>query len=76
MWEVADDELPLPCFDLPLNEPTPARPGPGARATRAAPLGGLDRIVLMGEGDGSSRVERVTNGVGEVRAKFLRWSRP
>ena len=35
----------------------------------AAPLASIDRIVLIGEGNGSSGIERITKGVGEVLAQ-------
>jgi flotillin len=35
----------------------------------AAPLANIDRIVLIGEGNGSSGIERITKGVGEVLAQ-------
>lgn len=35
----------------------------------AAPLASIDRIVLIGDGNGSSGVERITKGVGEVLAQ-------
>ena len=35
----------------------------------AAPLANIDRIVLIGDGGGSSGIERITKGVGEVLAQ-------
>jgi flotillin len=35
----------------------------------AAPLASVDRIVLIGDGNGSSGIERITKGVGEVLAQ-------
>lgn len=43
---------------------------PEIAAAVAAPLASVDRIVLIGEGNGSSGIERVTKGVGEVLAQI------
>lgn len=42
---------------------------PEIAAAVAAPLANIDRIVLIGEGNGSSGIERITKGVGEVLAQ-------